>query len=185
MNFTFQVHLDDNDYLEFNKFHNFRSPYGKKIMQTLRIIIGAIFFIAIAWYLFASEDRFSGILTAVVLAVMLVLFQAFFKPIFLSSIKRTIARQKKNEKPGYSPISELEFNENFLVEATDDQCTKRKYSTVERVCIVDGSYIYLYISTVAALILPIRSFKSEAQYNEFLEFIKTVCMITEFYNNGK
>ena len=41
MDFKFNVHLTDADYLDYNVFWSIKSPYGRKQMRSFRILIGA------------------------------------------------------------------------------------------------------------------------------------------------
>ena len=58
MLFELKVNLTDEDYFEFNKFHMIRSHYGRSQMLKVRLMIAAIFVLAI--FIFGMGDGLSS-----------------------------------------------------------------------------------------------------------------------------
>lgn len=82
---------------------------------------------------------------------------------------------------GYSPESVIEFYEDSFKETTPDNITEQKYSAIERISVVDGKMIYIHTNNILAYMLPISSFSSNEQYNDFFDFIKTKCKNIDIY----
>ena len=70
----FQVHLNDSDYFEFNKFHNLQSHYGASVIKKSRIIITILFGIAILSAFLGSGFTVDGFLYAGIYLALLILF---------------------------------------------------------------------------------------------------------------
>lgn len=181
MKFQFTVNLTDEDYLDYNLFWQFKSPYGKKQVIELRIllaiIVGLLAFVALLEGDFTQE----AFLDCIPYAIALVLLEIFFKRIFLWIFKGYIKSLNKKGKKGYSPFSTMEFYDDVFVEVTPENKTEAKYSAIERVSIVDCKVIYLHANNLLAYILPLSSFETRAQYDDFIQFIKTKCLIVDEY----
>lgn len=181
MKYKFQIHLDDNDYLEFNKFHMLRSPYGKKQIMSLRMTMCAITLAMVLISLIINSFSIDSFISVIPLLVIITLFQISLKKITISNLKSAISRAKKKGKMPYSPSSVIEFFDEGFMETTKDQRTEQKYSALERVCVVEGKYVYLYVNNIMAHIIPNVSFDSREQYKEFLSFINEKCPNIDFY----
>ncbi|MBE6644509.1 MAG: YcxB family protein [Ruminococcaceae bacterium] len=176
MKFDFSVNLTESDYLEFNKFYMLKSPYGEKSIRNFRIAFLIIFGL-IALINFITKD-FTSAITSIVICV---LFQLFLKRFLTSSIKSTVKMLKKKGKIPFSPSSYIEFLDDCFVETTDTNKTEQKYSSIERISIIENKYIYIHTNSVQAYIIANDSFKSEEQYNDFCNFLKTVCSEINLY----
>ena len=89
---------------------------------------------------------------------------------------------KKNGKLAYSPKAELIFFEDCFVETTESNKTEQKYSSIERISIIEGRIIYIHVNNVIAFLLPVAAFDSWELYDAFLEFIKTKCENIDTYS---
>ncbi len=181
MNFRFDVRLNDNDYLDFNRFWMIKSPYGKKQLRSFRIILSVLYCLLVFLLLYNSgftTEAFIGVVPVVIILVLSVVFW----PKFLSwSLKWQIKGLKKSGKMGYSPVSVMEFYEDSFVETTPENKTEQKYSAVEQISIVDNRIIYIHTNNVMAYLLPLSCFESEEQYQDFLNFMKTKCEKVNVY----
>ena len=73
MKFQFNVNINEEDYLDYNKFWMLRSHYGKKQMSTFRIIIAVIIGLIILISLYGGNftlDSFIGINPMAILLVL-------------------------------------------------------------------------------------------------------------------
>ena len=181
MHFKFHITLNDNDYLDYNTFWTFKSPYGRKQMLNFRIII-AILFVAISFLsLFRGEfsaDAWIGIIPYVIL---LVLFELLMNPLFCWILKGNIKNLKSKGKMGYSPVSEIEFYDESFVEITPDNKTEQKYSAIERVSVITDQVLYIHVNNVMSYVLPLSCFESKEQYDDFLNFMKSKCSNIDVY----
>ena len=181
MLFELKINLTDEDYFEFNKFWTLRSHYGKSQMLKFRLMIAAMF--ALAILVFGMGDGLSSftLVYAVPVLIALVLFQLLFNKIMESSLKSHIKSLKKKGKMGYSPESTMQFGESTLTEITPTVRAEQAYSAIERISIVGDGAIYLHINNVGAYIVPASAFDSAQSRAAFIEFIKTKCQNLDLY----
>lgn len=182
MKFQFQVNIAENDYIEFNKFHQLRSPYGIKNILTFRILVAVICFgFVIANLSYGSFD-FEAWLTTIPIFVIFIVFNVFIRKMLGFSIKQNIKHLKKHGKMAYAPSAILEFGENSLVETTENTKAEIKYSTIERISVIGDKYIYIHFNNVSAVIMPETCFENEAQREKLLEFLRTLNTKYDLYN---
>ena len=181
MKFEFDITLTENDYLEFNIFHALKSPYGVENLRNFRRAMMFFFGMLIIAILVWKRFSFDGIVLAVVQAVICALVQLFLKCWLIAGTKINIKQLKKKGKMAFSPFAHIEFFENTFVETTEVNKVEQKYSSIERISIIAYKCIYLHINNVAAYIIPNAAFASAEQYNEFCNFLKTVCAQIDVY----
>ena len=181
MNFEFKVNVNDQDYLEYNVFWMIRSPYGKKQLKDMRIMMTVLVGLLIFVSLFSSKFSAESFLGIIPMLLVLFLAQIFLTKCFAWSLKWMVRALKKSGKMGYSPESVIAFSDDYFVETTPENKTENKYSVIERVSIVDNKMIYIHINNVMAYILPLSCFESKEQYDTFLDFLKTKCAHIDRY----
>lgn len=181
MKFQFNVSVNDQDYLEYNTFCMSRAPYGKKQFKNFRVSLTVIFAIAFLVTLFNGGISLESALGTIPLIVIFALFQIFFEKIFAWSLKAQIKNLKKHGKAAYSMESVMEFYEDYFIEITPENKSEVKYSAIERVSVVDNKMIYFHFNNILSYMLPLASFESKEQYENFLEFIKTKCEKVDIY----
>ena len=181
MEFKFDVHLNDRDYFDYNKFWMIRSPYGKKQMIKFRVIISVLFCVVLLVSLMGGGFTADALLGTIPYCVVFVLVQLLFNSIFVWTLKGQLKALRKKGKMGYSPVSCMEFFEDSFREATPENSSEQRYSALERVSVIEGRVIYLHVNNVMAYLLPYGCFASEEQYSEFLAFIQTKCERIDSY----
>ena len=181
MKFQFNITTNDQDYLDYHKFWMLRSYYGKKQMITFRIAFTVIICVYILIYLYGGSFTFNSFIEIIPMAILLILFELFLSPLFVLFLKGHLKGLKKKGKMGYSPSSVIEFYEDFFIETTPDNKTEQKYSTIERISIVDNKVIYIHVNNIMSYILPLSCFETKEKYNEFFKFIKTKCLNIDIY----
>ena len=181
MLFQFQVQISEKDYLEYNKFHMFRSPYGRKIIRGMRIAVAVIFGLFILLSLLGGKFSASAWIGALPYAILLIVFEAVLVPFMSSSFKSTLKKMKKTGKMAYSPSSVLAFYDEYLLETAQTNRTQQTYSSIERISIVDQKMMYIHVNNVMAYLFPLSAFASQEEYERFLDFIKTKCDKIDIY----
>ncbi|MBE6564495.1 MAG: YcxB family protein [Ruminococcaceae bacterium] len=183
MNFRFQIALSEHDYLQFNIFHTIRSPYGAKIIRSYRIS-NAVIYIALI-FLALSREGFTtvGLIQTGFLLILLVIFQLLAKRFLRASTKSTLKRLKKAGKLAFSPFSTMEFLENSFIEESEDSRTETKYSSIERISVVEGQYVFLHLDSLRGYILPVSCFESHEQHERFLSFMSSLGIPIDHYKS--
>ena len=181
MLYQLNITLNEDDYLDFNKFHSFESTHGKKLIRKTRVffILAMVFFAALV-VLVLGWTTFS-IAYAILLLLFTLLYMVFFKKVLTRNIKKQIKLLKKIGKLPFDPVSTLEFYEDKMVDITALQRTEQSYSIFERICVVKDRYVLLYKSSVSAYILPVLQINEQLNQNDFIEFLSKKCTNIEFY----
>ena len=181
MFFHFDVRLTEQDYLDFNCFWMLKSPYGKKQTKQIRwmLVIVSVLLLAVTWL--GNGTLTDKIIETVGFLVICALLQLFFNKLYGWLLKGTIKSLKKTGKTGYSPVSELEFTDEEIIETTPNNKMEVKYSAVERVSIIENQVIYIHINNVMAYILPMVSFQSKEEYENFIGFLTEKGLIINKY----
>ena len=174
MKFEFDITLTDQDYLDFNLFHAFESPYRMKTIRNTRILLLIICGIGMLISLRGYNFELFGFFAQIPLVIFAVVLQLLLKPYFVFFIKYNIKRMKKTGKMAYSPNSHLIFTENSMVESTSTEKLEQLYTSIEQICIHKDKCIYIYVNNLKAFILPMSIFRSAEQYEEFVAFLKTL-----------
>ena len=181
MQYQINVALTEDDYLAFNHFHALESTHGKKQVLKSRIFMAAFFTIlALIIYFIMGWDTFS-IAYITFLGVFGFFYILFFKTIVRRNITKQINRLKKQGKLPFDAYTTMEFYDDKLVEITEKARTERSYDTLERICVMKDQYIFLYQSSITAILLPVPQLRAKADLNEFLNFLSAKCSKIEHY----
>lgn len=175
MKFRFNIRLTEEDYFNFNLFHLYNDPSSRKTLVVVRICLNVILFSALILQLIILKDITVALITAVLLLIPVVLLNLFYNKYWEFMTKRQIKGMKKHGKLPFPPESLLEFYDNYSVEITPYTRTEHNYSSFEKIYLSQHRYIYIYISSVQAYIIPLSAFSSEEHFNSFMNFISTKC----------
>ena len=181
MNFNLKISLNDDDYLDYNIFMNFKSPYGRKNIIVSRVLILLIFLIPIVVNLGYGGFTVHSFINIIPYLILLAVFQILFKPLWIWTLKGHITSMKKKGKLPYTEDAEIEFYDDCFVEIAKDSKSEIKYSVLERVSIVSDKVIYIHFNNAAALILPFSAFDSAEVKSKFTAFISEKCSNIDNY----
>ena len=95
MNFQFEVNVTEKDYLDYNLFWQFKSPYGKKQILTYRMVFALLFGVLILLTLLKGDFSTDSIIESIFYLFFLILVEIFFKRLTTSIFKSTIKSLKK------------------------------------------------------------------------------------------
>ena len=175
MQFQFDLTLSEEDYVAYNCFHAFQSPQGRKTVKRSRIFF--IVFMSLMTLIGLTISVIFGALLAILTVVYMVLFQKIVE----RNIGKQILRLKKTGKLPFDATTTLEFYEDKLIETTPSARTERNYDKFERICVLEGRYIFLYDSSVTAYILPVAQVGDQENQAAFLSFMAKKCSAIEYY----
>ena len=181
MNFKFNIQLTEQDYLDYNTFWSLKSPYGKKTMTGIRVMMAIAFGLLILATLLEGDFSSETWTSISLYVILLVVFQLTYNKIYKAFLKGYIKNLKKKGKMGYSPNATITFLDETFFEETPENKTEAKYASIERVSLVGDQVIYIHVNNVLAYILPSSCFESKAKYEKFVEFLKTKCPQIDVY----
>lgn len=170
--YEFQITLDDDDYLRFNQYHLFNSSIGKKTIMSFRLLIPFICFMVVVIFFIAGADFLLMLFEAIAMLIFSIFWIAKCKKMLLKSINKRIKTMKKEGRLPYSSEAILKFDHESIHEITPNTENMTKYSLIEKIAVTEKA-IYIYISSVQAIILPVTAFAEEKSKIEFLEFINS------------
>ena len=171
--FRFDTTITEERYTEFNLFHNEKSKYGRKIIGWYRTaLVMLLVIMSILVVVRNLEAGWSVLVSLIPIFFVCGLFFVLIKPFIRLGNKLTIKMASKIGKNLYSPVSTMEFFEEYVVETTPEIETKTSYTALDCAYFVRGEVVYIYINIQQALILPRASFESQEQWDSFFEFIK-------------
>lgn len=175
MKFQFQVNVSENQYIDYNKFWTLKSPYGKKQLIILRGMILVMVLVFVFLTLFSENLQPNAFIACIPFFIMLIVCQALLPRFLAFTVESHIKSLKKKGKMAYSSTSVMEFYDDVFTETTPDNKLEQKYSSVERISVVNKKVIYIHVNNFMAYIIPVSVFQSQEQYEEFMQFIKTKC----------
>lgn len=181
MSYQLNITLNEDDYLDFNKFHSFESAPGKKSTRKTRIFFALTMVIMAVLYMLVVGLTAFSVIYAALLLLFTLLYMVFFKKLLIRNIKTQIKRLKKIGKLPFDPVSTLEFYEDKMVEVTALQRTEQSYSIFERIYIVKDRFILLYKNSVSAYILPMAQVKMQLNHEELVNFLSNKCKNITYY----
>jgi hypothetical protein len=168
--FKFKYSLNDNDYLEFNRFHLNSSPARRRAYWFSR----ALFPFMCVMFAFFIHRTMSGAAAWVPIGLLAVIgitwSIGYDRVVFEPLVKRQISRMKKEGKLPYGESETYSFGEDGLRKTTSRGEFSLKYGSFERIE-QSVAAIYIYVGAIEAIIIPSRVFENEAAKQEFLEFI--------------
>ena len=148
--------LTDEDYIEFNEFHQLiHSEIGKRNLFFLRLIGPMISILVMIIFILARAEVMLIIGEAIVLFIFSVVEILLAKKIMKRGIRKTILKMKEKEGLPFAEEITLTFTEDQIIEITKGQEVKVDYQKVENVCETETAF-YIYISSIEALIIPKR-----------------------------
>lgn len=148
--------LTDEDYIEFNEFHqSIHSEVGKRNLFFLKLAGPMISVLAIVIFILARAEKMLIITEVIVLCIFSIVCVAQAKKIMKRGIRKTILKMIETEGLPFAEEITLTFTEDQIIEITKGQEVKVDYQKVENVCETETAF-YIYISSIEALIIPKR-----------------------------
>lgn len=169
----FTVHLNDEDYLEYNMYHFMHSQAGKRQLVYVRFVGPAICALVFLWIWLFCEPLLV-VIEGIALAVFAVIWEIQANKIVFRNLIRTIRKMKKDGKLPYAKETKVEFLEDEIIQKTDQQEHKYSYTVVEKICESEKA-MYIYVNAVQAVIVPKNCFRDTEEKNQLLDFLREKC----------
>lgn len=158
--------LTKEDYLEFNIFHMTYSKSLRKSLFVQRYLVSFIFLIVPF-----VVARFTSIplwYWLTVFGLVYVLWVVFYWKYFRWTLGRRISRMiDEGKNVDMLGKQSLRLDEDGIVNTSRLSESKTNYEAVEKV-IETKEYVYIYISSIMAYIIPVKSFGSIDQKEELI-----------------
>ena len=179
----FTPSLEDNQ--AFILYHHRNSPTLRKQYLTGQIVSAlmvssSVFF---CFYLISTispradgppspEALFSFFFLAAFTAfIVFVFYPSSYKHKLMKNVEKLLNEQDVEYTPKECTIS---FSDNEIKSSSETGEGKIYWDSIDRV-VIDGEYIYLYLNTANAIIIPKRAFTDDKQRNEFIDYVNENC----------
>ncbi len=148
--------LTDEDYIEFNEFHQLiHSEVGKRNLFLLKLIGPMISILAIVIFILARAEIMLIVIEVIALCIFSIVWIALSKKIMKRGIRNSILKMKETDGLPFAEETTLNFTEDQIIEITKNQELKVDYKKIQDVCETEKAF-YVYISSMEALIIPKR-----------------------------
>lgn len=169
MNINYQ--LTKQDYIEFNIYHMGYSNSLRKLVFVQRYIVSIIFLIAPfiitkfidipLWYWLS------------IFVIVYILWVIFYPKHLRRSMGKRISRMvDEGKNAGMFDNQSLTLSLDGIINIGSLDESKTKYEAVEKVA-ETNDYVFIYISSIKAYIIPIRAFVGLNQRNEFVNYLSS------------
>lgn len=161
------------DYLEYNMHHISTSKTLRRMVLIQQYGLSLVYLIVP--FALARFTEIPFVYWMVVFGIVYLFWILFYPRYFKSSARKRIDKMvdegKNTSMFGKHVIT---LDEDGMLETTAKGESKISWDAVEKVEETDG-YIYIYISSVNAYVIPVRAFESEGHRNGFLDTLKKYC----------
>lgn len=181
MEYQMRIDLTGQDYVEYNYFHTLHSANGKRSLNNTRFLLWFIFAVAAVMILVNTGVSVFSLVMILLLAVFIAVYSAMLKKFIRKNLSAQLERLGEDGKPPYSPVTMLVFAENKLTATGEGKRTELWYSALERVCLYEDRYLFLYESSLSAMIVPVSQVQAQVDYPAFLLFLEQKCGKIERY----
>ena len=182
MQFLLKATITEDDYFNFNIFHNIESSQAKKAIFKHHIIFIACMAVIIATFLIVLGFTAYSVACTTLMALLAALYLIFFNKMIKQNIRKTIQKFRKDGKYPFDEQTTSEFYDDKFVDFTPTRRTELGYSEVKKVCILGDRYIILYTTDLTANILPSAQIRDQINYDDFLRFLCSKCSTVENYD---
>jgi hypothetical protein len=165
-----ETEITIDDLLAFNQYHNENSQFLKRRADFLKYLMyGFALFATVNALLKIIQGRIHS-------AVIEMLFASFFLTLSWSKTRRYISNiyakgmYKEGKNRAMIGRHEIMINDDEFVEKNDSASHAVKWKSVEKI-IKTEKYIFVYVSSVSAFLIPQRSFVNNMAYDEFYNLI--------------
>ena len=174
MKFTLPYHITDEDYIAFNDHHLRCTPFGRKIVRSIRIALGVFALLLVGLFWLWQQDTTLLIYQIIGVGIVYGLCLLFFRRSVLKTIRRKVKKSHKTGKEMFSPQGELtvDFEAQIIVDKSEKMTLEVPFSSVEQYYETDTA-IYIYIQPQGGFILPHHVFVSIDELTAFRENART------------
>ena len=165
MNISYNV--TEADFIQFNYFHYTNSTAGKRALTQQRFIGPITFLImGVAFMYVTSLPKWY---IAVLMLLASVIWYFYYPVYFKRLIKREVTKMlEEGKNEGLLGKHQLLMTDQGFVEVTPHERTRAKWQSIKKME-EDKEAIYLYNSSVSALILPKRELKEPEVVQQYIE----------------
>ncbi len=170
---TIECEVTKDDIIAFNQYHNRHSPFGRRQYSRAMFRFPAVWLLvfALIWF-FGDRERGTPLQTFLDLSPLLygLVFYLLYIPFAYrravhQAVNGMLAEGKNNGLLGRHRVT---LTPESVTEATEFNQASTSWRAVERV-VEFGDHAFIYINTMAAIVVPRRAFGVASEFNEFVK----------------
>ena len=168
MNIEFERTIQD--VIDFNLFHMAHSPSIKRQLLLMQVLTGLLVIplpFGIVYLVYHSMNAVIVVFSILAGVLVFVLYPQVARKSTINRIKKMLSEGNNNALLGRQVVS-LSPEGIFVKNQTAE--SKINWSTVDKVTEND-KHVYLYTSSINALVIPKNDFQSEKEKQEFLAYV--------------
>ena len=160
-----KYNLTEDDYINFNMYHLKKSDSLKKSIMINRFLTPVIFLIMP--FVLGKISNIPFWYWAVVFVLIYILWVAFYeKNLYKINKKRIIKMLKENSNEGLLGEKILDIDGEYIKSISDVRESTIHIKVIKNI-IEDNDYIFIYLNSVEAIIVPLRAFKNNKEKDKF------------------
>lgn len=166
--------LTRHDLIEFNYYHLLNSKSTVRTLKYLRIVppISMLIIPFIIELIFKTEVFLAFFITFIISASFAVSWFVRFPKKHKKNMTKSLNNMlDEGKNSGVLGERTIELNDEGIHLTNPGIETSQKWDSVEKLCITDD-YIYIYVSSLTALIVPTGVFRNTEEKEEFLDIVK-------------
>ena len=167
MNLEFE--RTEEDLVEFNLFHYDNSPSIRKQVFAVQILLTILIFGAVASTFVRYAPISSLILGGIFGGLTYIVVPYMYKRSIVKQVRKMLKEGSNISLLGHHEMRLSSDGINYKMVASE---TKLNWSSVERV-VENDKYIYMYIGSMQALVIPKNVFVSSNHQKEFLDLVNS------------
>lgn len=165
----YKIKLNDEDYLCFNVFYAHHSKAGKRQENKMRLLFPLSAVIAIMIFFLAGAKSGLIVTEAIGLCIVSVIWCIFTPQIMEKNIRKHIDKLKTDGKLPYHVDAEIEFQEQIIVERSEQGEIHVNYKDIENIY-VEKDYLYILYSVTQGFIVPYRCLGEDRE--QVVEYVR-------------
>ena len=171
MEYQFNITISDNDYIAFNLFHTKYSPQGKNALRRIRNLSFGLILIIIALKVSADGLTLETGIYAVLLSLFVLLFFFAYKMLMGKLTALLVKSMQNTGKPPYDKEITFQFREDVFIDTVPSKRTEAGYELIEHIYSFKDRYLFIYVTSMSAHILPISQLKEQLDLEAFTAFL--------------
>lgn len=164
---TIKFTLTEDAYFKFNLYHCDNSPAQKRTFRTLRFA-PAILIVIVSFAVFKDFASIGVAIGFMLAALWILYYPKFHHKNLLKNVQKAMTEENLKEFTGEYSLS---FLDDKIQETRHGSTMEIPYRKIEKIEHND-EYLYLYLDSMTAIIVPYSAFKSSEDRQTVLELVK-------------
>ncbi|WP_315078613.1 YcxB family protein [uncultured Clostridium sp.] len=165
--------IEEEDYINFNMYYIDNSKTLKQPMYIFRFILPIIISFVMV-YIMNKIVRYHVIVLVIFYFLIYFAWVYFFEKSFIKTTRKRIKKiLSEGKNKGLLGKRTFELNHNCIKDSNEYSTQIVNINALEKIFITD-EYVFFYISSISAFIVPLRIFESNEEKEEFKNYVNSI-----------